>query len=67
VQIEVISAKHPARRSKVVRRSHRGHNRVALERLIHGRALHVGAYRVVVTARTSEGHSRSHRARFRVL
>jgi hypothetical protein len=69
VQIEIIPRKHPARRFKVTRRSHRGHNRVPLERLVHSRRhLRAGSYRVVIVARNDQGQrARPHKARFRVL
>ena len=67
VKIEVVPSGHPAKRSKVVQRSHRGHNRVSLQRLVRQRSLRAGAYRVVVTAHNGEGRSRRHQTRFRVV
>jgi mannan endo-1,4-beta-mannosidase len=67
VRIEIVPKAHPGRRSKVVRRSHRGHNRVPLQRLVHRRHLREGSYRVFVVARNAEGSSRRHKTRFRVL
>ena len=68
VRIEIIPRAHPGRRFKVTRHSHRGHNRVALERLIRRRSLHAGKYRVVIAARDGKGrYSRRHKARFRVI
>jgi hypothetical protein len=68
VQIEVIPNGHPSHRTKVVRRSHSGHNRVPLQRLVHRHSLRSGSYRVVITARGDEGRrSRRHKAHFRVV
>jgi hypothetical protein len=67
VQIEIVPRKHPARRLKVTRSSHKGHNRVSLKRLLRKRNLRKGAYRVVIAARNKDGErARSHKARFRV-
>jgi hypothetical protein len=50
------------------RKSGRGHHRLPLARILHRRHLHVGRYRVVVTARNDEGRrSRPHKAHFRVV
>jgi glycosyl hydrolase family 26 len=68
VQIEIVPNRHPAKRFKVTRHSHKGRNRVPLERLVHSRSLRAGAYRVVIAARDDEGRrSHSHRAHFRVV
>ncbi|HXR30196.1 MAG TPA: glycosyl hydrolase, partial [Solirubrobacterales bacterium] len=68
VKIEIIPRKHPGRRFKVTRHSHRGHNRVPLRRLIRKRNLRAGSYRVVIAARSDEGQrTRRHKDGFRVL
>lgn len=68
VQIEIVPRRHPGRRFKVTRHSHKGRNRVPLERLLRKRRLRSGTYRVVIAARDEDGsRSRPHRARFRVV
>ncbi len=67
MKIEIVPKAHPGRRSKVVRHSHKGRNRVALQRLVRRRHLREGSYRVFVVARNDEGSSRRHKTRFRVL
>jgi len=67
VQIEIVPREHPSRRFKVTRHSHKGHNRVPLERLVRRRSLRAGSYRVVIAARNDEGRSRLHKTHFRVV
>jgi beta-mannanase len=68
VQIEIVPREHPSKRLKVTRKSHKGHNRVLLERLLRRRSLRAGSYSVVIAARSDEGRrTRPHRAAFRVV
>jgi Glycosyl hydrolase family 26 len=67
VRIKVIPRGHPARRFKVTRHSKGGRNRVSLERLLRGRNLRAGRYRVVIVARGDGQRSRPRKARFRVV
>lgn len=64
-----IRVKRPGRRATVIhRRTSRGRHRLSLKRILHRRHLRVGRYRVVVVARSPEGHrTRPHRAHFRVV
>lgn len=66
VRIKILPHGDFANEVSIVRRSHPGRNRVPLARILHRRHLHVGRYRVVVTARNQTDRSRSRRAHFRV-
>jgi Glycosyl hydrolase family 26 len=67
VRIEIVPRGRPAKRFRVLRHSHRGHNRVALERLVRRHRLRAGSYRVVISARNREGdRSRPRKDHFRV-
>jgi Glycosyl hydrolase family 26 len=67
VRIKILSHGHFQRKISIVRKSRIGHNRVPLARILRGRHLHPGRYRVVITARNQSGHSRPRRAHFRVV
>lgn len=68
VQIEIVPSGHSAHAVTVSRKSHKGHNRIALKRIVRRHRLHVGRYRVVIRARSDEGRrSRPHKAHFRVV
>jgi hypothetical protein len=68
VQIEIVPREHPSKRLKVTRKSHKGHNRVPLGRLLRRRSLRAGSYRVIIAARSDEGRrTRPHKAAFRVV
>jgi Glycosyl hydrolase family 26 len=67
VRIEIIPLGRFGRTVSIVRRSHAGHNRVPLARILHRRHLHPGRYRVVIVARSETDRSPSRRAHFRVV
>jgi hypothetical protein len=68
VQIKVIPRGNSGGGTVIRRKSSRGHHRLSLARILHRRKLHVGHYRVVVTAQNAEGRrSRPHKAHFRVV
>jgi len=68
VQITVVPRGKSKKSTVIRRKSGRGHHRLPLARILHRRHLHVGRYRVVVTARNDEGRrSRPHKAHFRVV
>ena len=68
VRIKIVPKGHAGRRIVRVKKSRAGRNKTALERLIGRRKLPAGKYRVVITARNTEGQkSRPHKDRFRVV
>ncbi len=68
VKIKILSRGHYSRRVILIRRSHAGHNRLPLARILRRRRLHVGKYRVVISAHNGLGQrSRSRKDRFRVV
>ena len=68
VQIAIVPKDHPGARAKIVKRAGKGRHRTKLRRLLRGRRLPVGGYRVIVVARNREGQrSRPDRGHFRVI
>jgi hypothetical protein len=66
VQVEVIPLRRSARTVSLLRESSAGRNRIPLRRILRRRHLHVGRYRVVISARNQNARA-SRRARFRVV
>jgi hypothetical protein len=68
VEIRVVPRGHKGAKAVIHRKSGKGHHRLPLARILHRRHLHLGKYRVIVTARNHEGRrSRPHKAHFRVI
>ncbi len=67
VQIKVIPLLRSARTVSILHESRAGPNRIALARIFHRRHLHVGRYRVVLSARNQQERSRRHSVHFRVV
>lgn len=67
VEIRIVPTGRRAGRTVVSRVSRHGRNRVPLERIVRRRKLHVGSYRVVITAKSDGQRSRARKARFHVI
>jgi beta-mannanase len=67
VEIKIVPTGRRAGRTVVSRVSRDGRNRVPLERIVHRRKLHVGSYRVVITAKSDGRRSHARKARFHVI
>jgi hypothetical protein len=67
VHIKILSNGRLTRQAAIVCEGRAGRNRMPLARILHRRHLHVGRYRVVITARNKLGRSRHRSANFRVV
>jgi Glycosyl hydrolase family 26 len=67
VQIKIVPLRRTARMVSILHSSHAGRNRVPLARIFHRRHLHVGRYRVVLSASNQQERSRRHAVHFRVV
>jgi hypothetical protein len=67
VQIKVVPLRRSTRMVSILHRSRAGRNRVPLARIFHRRHLHVGRYRVVISARNQHDRSRHRAVHFRVV
>lgn len=67
VQIEIVLLSRTAPRVSILRSSHAGYNRVPLVRIFRRRHLHLGRYRVIISASNPSSHTPRQTAHFRVV